>query len=56
MPKLSFIAEVKSVSSRKTASLDMEYKVTLVTNNPELLSLGTLNADQLVNVEVSTDG
>lgn len=51
---LNFVAEVKQVASKKTASLDIEYTVKLVTNDPAILSLGTLQADELVQVEVSS--
>lgn len=56
MANLKFTAEVKQVSSKKTASLDLIYRVVLETEDPSILSLGTLPADQLVNVEVSVDG
>ena len=49
---LKFIAEVKQVSSRKTASLDIVYKVVLETQDPSILSLGTLDADSLVQCDV----
>lgn len=53
---MKFQAEIKQVKSRKTASLDIEYTVTLTTNNPEVLSLGAVSPETLVNVEVSVDG
>ncbi len=51
---IKFPAEIKQVSSRKLASLDIEYKIVLLTADPTVLNLGALDADQLVDVEVST--
>lgn len=54
---MNFIAEVKQVSSKKTASNDIEIRLVLATNDPTVLGLGALNADQLVKVKVEpTDG
>lgn len=50
--KHRFIAEIKQVTSRKTASLDIEYKVVLVTNDPQVMNLGLIEADRLVDVVV----
>lgn len=52
--KVDFAAEIKQVSSRKLASLDIEYKVVLITNDPAVLNLGALDPDILVNVRVGT--
>lgn len=52
--RIEFPAEIKQVSSRKLASLDVEYKLVLVTNDPSILQLGALNADMLVDVTVET--
>ena len=52
MDKLKFNAELQSVSSKKLKSLDMEYKVTLLTNDSRVLSLGMLDADTMLMVEV----
>jgi hypothetical protein len=52
---MNFQAEIKQIKSRKTASLDLEYTVTLITNNPEVLSLGAISPETLVNVEVTPD-
>lgn len=51
-PIISFLAEVKQVKSRKTASLDKEYQIQLTTDNPGVLALGTLNATDLIEVRV----
>ena len=52
MSELNFTAEVKQVKSRKLASLDIAYQVVLETQNPDVLSLGTLQGDELINVQV----
>jgi hypothetical protein len=52
MDDVEFTAEIKQVSSRKTASLDMEYKLTLVSDDPTVNTLGLLSADSLVKVSV----
>lgn len=51
-----FKAEVIEVKSKKTASLDVSYRVVLQTDDPSVLALGQLSGDTLLNVEVSTDG
>jgi len=53
---MNFDAEIKQVKSRKTASLDIEYTVQLVTNDPNVLSLGAMSPDQTVKVEVTPNG
>lgn len=52
--KLKFAAEIKQVSSRKLASLDVEYKLVVVTSDPSILNLGALNPEMLVDIEVTT--
>ena len=52
MAELNFVAEVKEVKSRKLASLDVSYRVVIETDNPEVLSLGTLDGDKLINVSI----
>lgn len=56
MKPLKFTAEIKQVTAKKLASLDVAYTVTLYTDNPNVLSLGTLDGDTLINVEVNIDG
>lgn len=51
-PNIQFAGEIKQVSSRKLASLDLEYKVVLLTSDPAVMNLGTLAGDQLFNVTV----
>jgi len=53
---MEFIAEVKKVSQRKTASLDQVYQVVLETDNPQILDLGKLPADVVVKITVEVDG
>lgn len=53
---MEFIAEVKKVSQRKTASLDQVYQVVLETDNPQILDLGKLPADVVVKVTVEVNG
>lgn len=52
--QVTFPAEVKQVSSKKTASLDLEYRVVLATSDPRVLQLGVLDADVLLDVTVET--
>lgn len=52
---LNFVAEVKEVKARKTASLDIEYRVVIVTDSPDVLSLGTLSGDQLISVGIDIE-
>lgn len=49
---ISFDAEVKKVTSKKLASLDMEYQAVLSSTDLNLYQLGTLDADQMVTVTV----
>lgn len=53
--KLTFQAEVIEVKSRKTASLDISYRVILQTGNPAVLALGAIDASTLLNVEVEPE-
>lgn len=52
---MNFTAELKQVSSKKTASLNIVYKIVLETNDPQVLGLGALNAETLVNVTVEAE-
>lgn len=49
---ITFIAEVKQVTARKTASLDIEYSVKLVTDSTQALLLGELPADVAIQIKV----
>ena len=50
---MKFEAEIKKVTAKKLVSLDMEYEVVLRTGNPDVLSLGAMDPESLVSVEVS---
>jgi hypothetical protein len=50
--QINFPAEIKQVSSKKTASLDIVYRVILETSDPTVMNLGVLDADILVDVTV----
>lgn len=50
MPSLEFIAEVKKVSSKKLASLDIEYQAVLASDDLNLYALGQLPADRLIQI------
>lgn len=50
MDTLKFTAEVKEVNAKKTASLDVLYRITLQTSEPTVLALGALEGDSLLNV------
>lgn len=49
---IAFPAEVKEVNSKKTASLDVNYKVVLFTSDPTVLNLGALAGDTLLDVKI----
>lgn len=49
---MEFIAEIKSTKQLKRASLDNEYQLLLVTDNPLILDLGKLPSDKTVKVTV----
>jgi hypothetical protein len=50
---MKFEAEIKEVKSKKTVSLDLEYRVVLVTNDPTVLSLGAIDPSSTISVEVT---
>lgn len=56
MAAITFDAEIKKVSSKKLASLDMEYQCVLTSNDLNLYSLGELPADTIVTVTVEVQG
>jgi hypothetical protein len=55
MDSIKFQAEVRKVQSKKLVTNDIEYSVTLTGTNPNILALGTIDAETLVNVEVKID-
>lgn len=52
MSPTQFLAEIKTINMRKTSSGDLEYKVVLITNNPQVLALGMIKPEQLIQVTV----
>lgn len=52
---IQFLAEVIEVKSKKTASLDVTYRVVFQTNDLSVLSLGTLDGDTMVDVKVEIE-
>lgn len=52
---INFIAQVQEVKSKKTMSQDIEYKLTLITDDPTILSLGLIQAQTNVLVTVSME-
>ena len=50
---MKFEAELKKVTAKKLVSLDMEYEIVIRTQNPEVLSLGALDPETLLTVEVT---
>jgi hypothetical protein len=51
-PFIEFVAEIKQVTSKKTASLDMEYRVVLASDDELVNTLGLVDADRLVKCRV----
>jgi hypothetical protein len=51
---MKVLAEIKKVSSKKLASLDIEYQIVLSTNDSSILDLGKLPADTMVELEIKT--
>ena len=49
---MKFKAEIKRTSQRKAASLDNVYQIVLETDNPNILDLGKLDSDTLVEVNI----
>jgi hypothetical protein len=56
MKELNLTCEVKKVSSKKTASLDVEYQVVLSTEDSNILKLAELPGDTLIDVTVKVPG
>ena len=50
--KIEFPAEIKKVSSKKLASLDVEYQLTLSTADAAVMNLGLIPGDIMVLVKV----
>lgn len=52
---MEFTAEIKTTSSKKLASNDMEYRLVLSTDNPLILDLGKLPAETYFKVRIDID-
>jgi len=52
MESISFTGQVKEVKSKALVSLDKSARLTLETNNLEILDIGKWPADELVTVTV----
>ena len=52
---MKFIFEIKEVKAIKKG-LDLEYQIKLITDNADLMSLGTLPADSLIEAEIKKYG
>lgn len=50
---MKFIAEIKEVKMKKLVSLDNEYRITFATSDKNILELGKIPADEVVEVEVN---
>ena len=50
-----FLAEIKETKQHKTASLDNEYTLKLVTNDSQILDLGKFPADTIFKVAVELE-
>ena len=51
----SFIAQLKQVQAKTTASGDKEYSVRLITDDPSALELGLVPSDKTVRVTIVED-
>lgn len=52
---ITFDAEVKKVSSKKLASLDMEFQVVLASQDEHMYALGLVDANKIITVTVEVD-
>jgi len=52
---MDFKAEIIRTSQRKLASNDNQYEIVLRTDNPQILDLGKLPSEVLVDVKVSLE-
>ena len=55
MDKLVFNAEIKETKAKKTASLDISYRLVFDTENPSVLALGALPADKILKVTIEVE-
>lgn len=52
MKPLEFTAEIKQVTAKKLASLDVSYNLLLNTDDSQVLALGALDGNTLIKVTV----
>ena len=52
MKPLEFTAEIKQVTAKKLASLDISYNLLLNTDDSQVLALGALDGETLIKVTV----
>ena len=52
MKPLKFTAEIKQVTAKKLASLDISYNVLLNTDDSSVLALGALEGDTMIKVSI----
>lgn len=49
---IEFLAEINSINAKKTASLDITYKLELMTDDVSVLALGALDGDKMIKVNI----
>ena len=54
--KQTFLAEIKKVQARKTASSDIEIQLTVATDETAVMDLGKLPSDTAVKVTIEPVG
>ena len=52
MQPFAFNAEVRQINAKKTASLDVTYKLELMTDDVSVLALGALDGDKMIKVTI----
>lgn len=55
MNSLKLKAEVIEVKSKKTASLDVSYRLIIQTSDPQVLALGYLDGDTILDVTLEEE-
>ena len=53
---MEFIMEIREIKQRKTASLDNEYSLKLITNDKRIMQLADIGSDELVTVTIEREG
>lgn len=53
---MKFKAEIKEVKSRKLITNDIEYSLKLTTSDPQILGLGAIPADEILDVDIALKG